>query len=371
MKILIVNPIIYTSETRNIKKAPTIKDTMIYDLCLGFQNVGNEVVLAAAEDYKPEMPEEYPFEVIWLETKLKKLFPVNSLPFCPQIRKIAKSGNYDLIITSEVFSLNSLMLSLSTPNNLIVWHELAKHNRIMKKIPSVLWYNIVAPVCFDKPIIIPRSKEAKEFISKYVPENNLSNIVIDHGVNLDKFKAKSAKENYFIVSSQLIKRKRIDGIITNFYDYLIKYDKDCQLYILGEGDEKENLIALTKQLKIDSNVIFMGKLNHSELKEYLASAKAMLVNTEKDNNMVSIVEALACATPVITTTVPYNASYIKGSKLGIAKDNWTADDMYEIANNDTYIKNCLDYRDYLSCESKAKDFIIINHYKRKRHQQGV
>lgn len=357
MKILIVNPIIYTSETKIIKKAPTIKDTMIYDLCIGFQNIGAEVELAAGEDYKPACQEEYPFKVIWLETKLKKLLPPNSIPFCPQVKKIAKNGNYDLIITSEVFSLNSLMLSLSTPENLIVWHELAKHNKIMKKIPSILWYNIIARLCFRKPIIIARSIEAKNFISKYVPQKNLSNTIIDHGVNLDKFKPKATKENHFIVSSQLIKRKRIDGIITNFSDYLNKYDKTCKLYILGDGDEKDNLVSLAKKLKIEENVIFKGKLNHSELKEYLASAKAMLVNTEKDNNMVSIVESIACGTPIITTTVPYNASYIKANKLGIAKDNWNTDDMYEIANNDIYINNCLDYKNGLSCESKAQTFI--------------
>ena len=52
----------------------------------------------------------------------------------------------------------------------------------------------------------------------------------------------------------------------------------------------------------------------------------MLVYTEKDNNMVSIVESLALATPVITTDVPYNASYIKAEKLGIVNNNWNEDD---------------------------------------------
>lgn len=47
MKILIVNPILYTNEDRNIKKVNTIKDTMIYDLCLAFKNKGHNVTLAA------------------------------------------------------------------------------------------------------------------------------------------------------------------------------------------------------------------------------------------------------------------------------------------------------------------------------------
>ncbi|MGN0521035.1 MAG: glycosyltransferase, partial [Eubacterium sp.] len=159
--------------------------------------------------------------------------------------------------------------------------------------------------------------------------------------------------------SQLIKRKRIDGIINNFNAYLKAYDNNCRLYILGDGDERDNLQDLVKNLGLDNSVIFKGRLAHEELKDYLASAKAMLVNTEKDNNMVSIVEAIACGTPVITTTVPYNASYIKAHKLGIAKDCWNADDMYAVANDISYIDNCIEYRKTLSCQSKADTFIDI------------
>ena len=53
MNILIVNPIVYTSETKNIIRANSIKDTMIYDLCLAFEKKGHNVILYAAEPFKP------------------------------------------------------------------------------------------------------------------------------------------------------------------------------------------------------------------------------------------------------------------------------------------------------------------------------
>ena len=71
-----------------------------------------------------------------MRTRLTKLFPPHTLPYCPEVKKIAKSGNFDLIITSEVFSLNSLKLALCTPKNLIVWQELGKHNRIFHGLAS-------------------------------------------------------------------------------------------------------------------------------------------------------------------------------------------------------------------------------------------
>ena len=357
MRVLIVNPIIYTSETRDIKKVNTIKDTMIYDLCLGFLQKGVDVTLIACSDYKPLQKESYPFNVVWLDAKIKKLFPPNTIPYCPDIKKYIKNNKFDLIITSEVFSLNSLMLSVRSKKNLIVWHELGKHNKLMHQLPSKIWYNIIARLFFRNTKIVARSVQARAFISQFC--NNVSDTVIDHGVNLEKFKYETEKENYFAVSSQLIKRKRIDKIIKVFSEYVKEKDSACKLYIMGEGEEKESLKALAKKLNADENIIFTGKLNHSDLIEILKKSKAKLVYTEKDNNMVSIVESIALATPIITTSVPYNSSYIKANELGIVKDDWNEDDLNKIACDNKYINNCMNYRKYLPTEYKAEQFISI------------
>ena len=322
MKVLIVNPILYTNENRNIKKVNTIKDTMIYDLCLAFKKKGCDVTLAASDLYKPRENESYPFNIIWMRTRL---FPPHTLPYCPEVKKIAKSGNFDLIITSEVFSLNSLKLALCTPKNLIVWQELGKHNRIFHGLASKFWYGIVAKIGFKKALIVARSVQAKEFISKYC--KNVSDTIIDHGVNIEKF--------------------------------LNKYDDSAKLYIMGDGDEKENLRKLAKDLGADKNIIFTGKLGHNKLIEILKKSIAMLVYTEKDNNMVSIVESIALATPVITTDIPYNASYIKAEKLGIVNNNWNDDDLRKLATSDEYINNCMNYRKYLPTEYKAEQFLKV------------
>lgn len=353
MKVLIVNPIIYTSETAEIKKVVSIKDTMSYDLCLAFSKKGHEVTLVAGEPFSPVGNEEYPFEIIWAKCVFPKICKPNVLPFCPEVLKLVNDETYDLVISSEVFSLNSLMLTLSLKKNIIIWHELAKHNKLFNEIPSKLWYNIVAQTAFRNTPIIARSEEAKAFISDYC--KNVKDFVIDHGVNLDKFEACKEKEKYFIVFSQLIERKQIDKIIDKFYDFS-KSNEDYKLYIFGEG-EKEN--ELKKQAEaLGDKVRFFGKVSHEELKDYLKNAAAMLVYTRKDNNMVSIVESIACATPIITTSIPYNASYIRENELGIVNDEWGEKELNEIINNsEKYINNCIKYREKVSNESKADVFI--------------
>lgn len=357
MRVLIINSIPYTAETKNIRRAASIKDTMIYDLCLAFRSLGYEVTLMAAEPYQPEEESVYPFEMVWCKCVVQPLFMPHRFPVMPQVWEILrkKRQEFDLIISSEIFSASSLAACLLAPKKTVVWHELAKHNALLKKIPSRLWYNVVARLFMNKTKVVARSAEAREFIGRYC--GNVLPMVIDHGVNLDKFKAVEKKKAYFIVCSQLIKRKRIDGILRYFAAYLTRYNGEGKLYIVGDGEERFVLETLCVELQIKDAVVFTGRLTHDEMVPLLAGAQGLLVNTEKDNSMISIVEAIAVGTPVITTDVPLNASYIRANELGIVGE-WTENDLWELSvNNSTYVNNCLAYRDRISTEYKVKQFI--------------
>lgn len=357
MRVLIINPILYTSESKCITRATTIKDTMIYDLCLAFHELGHYVTLYAAEPFKPDNEEWYPFEVLWGKCILPAIFMPHCFPVMPEIYKyICNHKSFDLIITSEVFSINSYLAVKAEPQKVIIWHELAKHNAMMKTIPSRLWYGFVARYLMKEGRVVARSEAARCFIKQYC--RNVDRDYIDHGVNLQKFAISTVKDNSFLVCSQLIARKRIDGTIRSFAAYLKTYDPTARLFIAGQGEEENNLRALVSELGISSNVIMCGKLSHDELTELMPKMKALLINTIKDNSMISIVEAIACGIPVVTTDVPLNSEYIQKYDLGIAKFQWNEDDLHSIiVRNDYYSGNCKEYRKYLSTNYRVEQFL--------------
>lgn len=355
MKIVIINPILYTCETSYIKKVKSIKDSMIYNLCLEFKNQGHEPVLIAAKDYEPYPSEKYDFDVIFLKTKFKKIFKPNCFPWLCGLKKIISEINPDYIISGEVFSINSLIVSTYFKKKTIIWHELAKHNNLLKKIPSIIWYNFIAKLFFHNTRIVARSENARIFISNYC--NNVSDDFIDHGVDINKFLFSREKDKQFVVVSQLIKRKHIDGIIEAFNDFY-NDNSDFKLIIIGSGEEEEPLKEMTKRIGLNSAVLFLGQKTHEEIIPILSKSYALLINTEKDNSMLSIVESIACGTPVLTTDVPYNCFYIKKFNLGLVVKYFNSNSLYLIKkNNLLYVDNCDNYRNYISNSYHVNQFI--------------
>lgn len=361
--VLIINPILYTSETNEIPKVDSIKDTMIYTMCMGFLKSGHRVTLVAAEDYKPCVEEEYPFPVIWMHTVCRRVFLPRCFPYMPDLRKFLKNHEeYDLIITSEMFATWSYAAVRLYPEKTIVWHELAAHNRMIHQIPSRIWYNGVVRFLMRKARVIARSREARTFISRFA--GKVAQEVIDHGVELEKLSQVDKqgemirKENQFAVVSQLIERKQIDRTIAAFADFVKRGNEDYILYLIGRGEEESALRKVAADRKIESQVRFCGQMTHEQLLPIVAKSKALLVYTRKDNNMVSIVESIAVGTPVVTTSVPYNAEYIRQEKLGIVKDMWGAEELEQICEqNEAFVKNCLQYRKKLSNVHCAEMFL--------------
>ncbi|BEG62061.1 glycosyltransferase [Coprobacter fastidiosus] len=361
MKVLILNSILFTAENNIIPKVKSIKDTMIYNLCVGFKNLGHEVTLAAAADYKPSVLEEYEFDILFFESELKQIFLPSVLPFSLSLYKFLKNNakNFDFIISSEIFAFPSLFACMICPSKVFVWQELGVHNRKMKKIPSKVWYNIIGRFFMRRCFVVPRSYAARSFILNY--HRNTSNEIIVHGMNFDNLKYSTDKVDYFITVGQLIYRKNIESIIRKFDLFLKKYNLlHYRLYIAGTGILYEDLRVLVKQLNLENSVIFLGHLSHVELNEYLSHAKAILLNSRMELNMISLSESIAVATPVITNLVPYSSYDVIQNKLGIAKDNWNEHDMMEIIrNNKYYVDNCLIYREQLSVEAVAGKFIAL------------
>ncbi len=362
MNILILNPILFTADNNTIPKVDSIKDTLMYSMCLGYKSLGHNVTLVAASDFKPQLHEVYDFEILFFKSILKKVCLPSVLPYPKGLYSWLKKNHskYDLIVSSEVFQFTTLFASIICPKKTIVRQELAMHQQKLHQIPSKVWHNTIVSIFINKvKAIVPCSVPAQIFIRRYA--KNVSDELVEHGINVDKFEYSRDKKPQIISSSQLIARKNISGIIEKFYKFT-KIDgyENVNLLIAGRGELREELELQVVNLELQDRIEFLGFMSQVDLSKKVRESYMFLINTTQDNNMVSIPESIVSGTPLLTNTVPYSSEYVKLNNLGIVKDDWDEYDIkYLIDNNEQYIERCINYRGKLTNKYIAGRLISI------------
>ncbi len=335
MKILVINCILSTAENGIIKRKESIGDCMVSNFVRGFIELGHSATLLASEEFKPTGDDKgLPFEVIYFPSRLPQVFRPSLLPWPRGMRSWLRShaSSFDLVIASESFQIATLIACGICPDRLLIWQEMDRHQRLLFKLPSKLWHNIVVRLFMGDVTIVPRSEPAKQFISRY--SSHVSSTVVDHGTDGKVLYPCDECDMAFIVVSQLVKRKRVDSIISKFAR-LVSQDayRNYRLDIIGDGEQRHELEQLSTSLGIENNVTFHGFLSHRQLAGPLRRSLALLVDTSSDLNMVTIAEAITSGTPVVTNTKPSTASFIKTHGLGVVRDDWDEHDLIDVINN--------------------------------------
>lgn len=92
-----------------------------------------------------------------------------------------------------------------------------------------------------------------------------------------------------------------DKGVHNLVEAISTIDEPCHLLIIGDGPYRTRIETLTKQLN-NISVTFTGQLPNSELPNYYALSDLSILPTHSDTWGLVVNEALACGTPVVSTT---------------------------------------------------------------------
>lgn len=76
---------------------------------------------------------------------------------------------------------------------------------------------------------------------------------------------------------------------------------EIRLLIVGDGTQREALAQQAKQLNIENNVLFTGKVDHAVVAEYHNMLDVLVNISEYESFGVTVLEAMACGKPVIVT----------------------------------------------------------------------
>ena len=163
-----------------------------------------------------------------------------------------------------------------------------------------------------KELIVPTKKTYDLFKKKYEFERNIhivpTGIEVEHfykenvkQIDIDKLRKKyNIKKEEFVILfvGRLAEEKNVSFLIEN-QKKLIAKNKRCKLLIIGDGPDMEKFKDLAKELKIDNNVIFTGKVPWTEINTYYQLANVFASASHTETQGLTLLEAMAASVPVV------------------------------------------------------------------------
>jgi glycosyltransferase involved in cell wall biosynthesis len=125
---------------------------------------------------------------------------------------------------------------------------------------------------------------------------------------LDESTFYPAKETTSDRSLHLIVTRNLEaiydvGCVIDCFAKVLEQHPDARLSVAGSGPQKQSLERQCQQLGISDKVAFLGRLDISEMAELYRSADVMLNASTVDNSPNSLIEAMACGVPIVSTDV--------------------------------------------------------------------
>ncbi len=155
------------------------------------------------------------------------------------------------------------------------------------------------------------SNNTKREILKIIPDLNVE--VINHGVDMEKFKIQNSKfkttiqnlKPYVLSVGTLKKRKGYEHSIRAFAE-IAKDFPGLKYVIVGQGPERENIQLLITNYQLQNRVVVFSKVEEGFLVALYQNAELFILMPHDDKKDIEgfglvFLEAAACGLPVIGT----------------------------------------------------------------------
>ena len=245
-----------------------------------------------------------------------------------QLKKIIKEFKPDIVHTHASKAGTLGRLAAFQCNVPIIVHTFHGHvfHSYFGKIKTTFYKNIERFLAKKSTKIIAISEIQKEELSQQHKICKADKItVIPLGFDLDRFqenkedKRKSFRDNYFIkedeiaigIIGRLVPIKNHQLFINAIYEVKKRTSKKIRAFIIGDGEEKNQLISLLKRIELDyvewNNDKFSATVTFTSWIKEIDWANAGLdiiaLTSLNEGTPVSLIEAQASNKPIVTTNV--------------------------------------------------------------------
>ena len=301
-----------------------------HNICL---NLPKENILVYTEPRKDKKEDEVDHKIIRKRIVHHNWPFLKWLPSMIDIIKTVKKERIELILVGEVLPLGYVAYLIKLIYNIPYFVFLHGTDVLRAKSTNHKEY-------FTRYIF----KEAEKIVCNSVYTKGLANqiekiedksYVLYPGLNIQEMnrlttntteiREKYSLENKKILLSvsRLVKRKGVDKVIKILPQ--LKEKHEIAYAVIGDGEEKENLRKLSKELGVQDNIIFLNNLSDAEMYSWyqLADIFVMAPRTLKDFDIegfgIVYLEASYFKAPIITSVTGGEKEAVTPGKTGLTR----------------------------------------------------
>ena len=149
--------------------------------------------------------------------------------------------------------------------------------------------------------VISNSEGLKELALQARPSQEIG--LIYNGIDIEQFrpmKNKVSDKFVLLCTSRLTTRKGIDYLI-RAAAILIKKKYPIQVELVGEGNDQQFLEDLAKELGIEKDILFKGRMDHDDMPKAYSQADVFVLPSLNEGMSNTMLEALASGLPLVAT----------------------------------------------------------------------
>jgi glycosyltransferase involved in cell wall biosynthesis len=248
---------------------------------------------------------------------VNKFFSVLSLYW--NCRKLLKVESYNIITVQDQYYLGLVGLFLAKKHNLgleIQVHGFEKYGGLRKIIARYILPRA------DAVRVVSRRLE-KQLIDEFgIDARKITVVPVYIDIN-QKSKIKNQNDNskckdkfIFLTVGRLVTVKNIEMQIRAMKELKIKSEKlKVELWIVGDGPERENHELRIKNYELENNVKMFGW--RDDLDKFYSQADAFLLTSNSEGWGMAVIEAASFGLPIIMTDVGCAGEVIKDGESGL------------------------------------------------------
>ena len=280
------------------------------------------------------------------------------------LKKLLKKENPEYLILHLVTSLPLIILLLFKTNTKFVLRisglpKLSMLRRILWKVISKKLYLVTCPSDQTKIDIVKLNIFSKDKIKVlYDPILEVGQISKNLNENIPEI---CKNKKYFLNIGRLTKQKNQTLLIDAFPSILKKFN-DIHLLILGEGEERENLIKRARLNRIENNIHFLGQINN--VYPFIKNSLATISTSLWEDPGAVMVEVSFCKKINIVSNCPNGpAEFLSNGDGGYLYKNNDIKDLVEKML--CFLKDEKDkhYNKIFISKKNSKKYTIFSHYK--------